>query len=61
MKTTFRDYKVIYQFTKTKFSFQNQVTVNSINESLARDKAMDAIAEVYGTKMLKYFKIVSVS
>ena len=61
MKTIFKDYKVIYEFTKAKFAFQNQVTVNSNNQENAEIAAMKEIENVYGSKMMKHFKIVSVN
>lgn len=56
----FKDYTITYEFTKSKFGFQNQITVNSNNEENARTKALDEIAKAYGSSMLKYFKIVKV-
>lgn len=60
MKTTFKDFKVIYEYTKTNFGFQNQITINSNNEDNAKRDALDAIEKCYGSKMLRYFKIVRV-
>ena len=60
MKTQFKDYKVIYEYTKARFGFQNQITVNSNNEENAKAKAIYEIVKCYGSGMIKYFKIIKV-
>jgi len=61
MKTVYRDYKVVYEFTKSNFGFQNQITINSNNEGNAKRDAIDEIAKVYGSAMVKFFKIIKVT
>lgn len=60
MQPTFKDYKIIYEYTKTNFGFQNQITINSNNEENAKRDALKEIESVYGSKMMRFFKIVKV-
>jgi hypothetical protein len=47
--------KVIYEFRHSKMGFQNQITVDALNEEHAIENAKKAVSEAYGSKMLKRF------
>lgn len=48
-------YTVIYQFSHSKFGFNNSVTVKAINSQKALEKAKQEVSACYGSDMLKRF------
>jgi hypothetical protein len=46
---------VVYSFNHSKMGFNNQITVEAVNDEQAIEKAKNEVAGVYGTAMLKRF------
>ena len=54
-QSAFSFYTVVYQFRHSSMGFQNSITVEALNAKEATIKASAAVAECYGSKMLKRF------
>lgn len=52
-----QNYLVEYVFNNSKFVFSNSVIVNATNEDKAKEQALTALSECYGSKMLKRFTL----
>jgi hypothetical protein len=55
MQTQFKNFTIIYFFNSSKFSFSNEITINTINEVKALQEAKKEVSFCYGSKMLKKF------
>ncbi len=51
----FSKYTVTYTFKHSSMGFQNQITVEALDETSAIDLAKIAVSECYGSKMLPRF------
>jgi len=57
MKTTIKNFRVLYEFNNSKFGFTNSVTVECCTPEQAKEKAIHEISCCYGSKMLNKFDI----
>jgi hypothetical protein len=52
---TMKHRTVIYEFKHSKMGFQNEVTVDSLNEEHAIENAKQEVAKIFGKGMLQRF------